>query len=135
MSIKNEPIIFFDSVCNLCNTTVQFIIKHDKNNHFYFAPLQGKTARELIGKYKKDSLLPDSIALVTKGRTYWKSTAVLKIASKLSFPRNLATVFLIVPAFIRNWIYDFIAKNRYKWYGKKDSCMLPTPKLKEKFLD
>ncbi|MGX1025051.1 thiol-disulfide oxidoreductase DCC family protein [Psychroflexus sp. MBR-150] len=135
MSIRNEPIILFDSVCNLCNTTVQYIIKHDKNNHFYFAPLQGKTAHELIDKYEKDSLQPDSIALVTKGKTYWKSTAVLKIASKLRFPRNLVLVFFVVPTSIRNFIYDFVAKNRYKWYGKKDSCMMPTLELKERFLD
>lgn len=132
----NKKLILFDGVCNLCNTSVQFIIKHDKKNVFLFAPLQSDIGKQIIETYHIDTHKTDSILLFTpeKGIDY-KSTAALKIASHLGFPINVMVVFLIIPAFIRNWIYDYIAKNRYKWYGKKESCWIPTPELKSKFLD
>lgn len=133
---KNKKLILFDGVCNLCNSSVQYVIKHDKHNIFLFAPLQGETGKKIISHYNIDTSKTDSIILYSeeKGVVY-KSTAALKIASRIGFPRNLISIFLIVPAFIRNWVYDFIAKNRYKWYGKKDECMIPTPDLKSKFLN
>ncbi|GAL67346.1 hypothetical protein JCM19301_2698 [Jejuia pallidilutea] len=101
-----------------------------------FAPLQSKIGEKIIKAYNINTAKVDSILLFNpKTGIYSKSTAALKIASKLSFPTNILTIFLIVPAFIRNWVYDFIAKNRYKWYGKKEACMIPTPDLKKKFLD
>lgn len=101
-----------------------------------FAPLQSEVGKQIIEEYNIDFNKMDSIILYNpnKGITY-KSTAALKVASKLGLPTNLLSVFLIIPAFIRNWVYDFIAKNRYKWYGKKDACMIPTPELKSKFLE
>lgn len=101
-----------------------------------FAPLQGEAGKKIIEYYKIDTSKVDSIILYTEenGLDY-KSTAALKIASKLGFPRNLMGIFLIVPTFIRNWVYDWIAKNRYKWFGKKNECMIPTPNLKSKFLN
>ncbi|UKM64199.1 DUF393 domain-containing protein [Flavobacteriaceae bacterium GSB9] len=133
---KNKQLILFDGVCNLCNSSVQYVIKHDKNNMFLFTALQGDVGQKIIEHYNIDTSKTDSILLYNpeKGIDY-KSTAALKIALKLGFPRNLIGVFFIVPRFIRNWVYDFIARNRYKWYGKQESCMIPTPELKNRFLD
>ncbi|WP_338358012.1 thiol-disulfide oxidoreductase DCC family protein [Yeosuana marina] len=133
---ENKKIILFDGVCNLCNSSVQYVIKHDKNNIFMLAALQSEVGQQLIKEYKIDTKKTDSILLyTTKEGIRYKSTAALKIAYYLGFPNSILSVFLIVPAFIRNWVYDYIAKNRYKWYGKKESCMIPTPELKSKFLE
>ncbi|WMI64670.1 DCC1-like thiol-disulfide oxidoreductase family protein [Aestuariibaculum sp. YM273] len=131
----NKQLILFDGVCNLCNSSVNFIIKHDKKNAFLFTPLQSHLGKQIIEEYNIDTNKTDSILLYIpkKGITY-KSTAALKIASHLGFPVKILSVFLIIPTFIRNWVYDFIAKNRYKWFGKKETCMIPSPKLKSKFL-
>ncbi len=133
---NNKKLILFDGVCNLCNSSVQYVIKHDKKDIFLFAPLQSNIGQTLIKKHNIDSNKIDSVLLYTpeKDITY-KSTAALKIGAQLGFPTNLMVIFLIVPAIIRNWFYDFIAKNRYKWYGKNEACMIPTPELKGKFLD
>ena len=133
---KNKKLILFDGVCNLCNNSVQYVIKHDKKNQFMFTALQSDVGKEIIEAYNIDTKKTDSILLYSpeKGIDY-KSTAALKIASKLGLPINLMGVFFIIPPFIRNWVYDFIAKNRYKWYGKKDACMIPTPELKSRFLE
>ena len=132
---KNKQLILFDGVCNLCNTSIQYVIKHDKKNLFLFTPLQSDIGQNIIKTYKIDSKKTDSILLYsTNNGLSTKSTAALKVAKHLGFPRNLMSVCFIVPAFIRNWVYDYIAKNRYKWYGKKETCMIPTPELKAKFL-
>lgn len=133
---NNKKLILFDGVCNLCNNSVQYVIKHDKKNQFLFTALQSDSGKKIVNHYNIDISKIDSIFLYTpnKGILY-KSTAALKIASRLTFPTNLMVVFLIVPVFIRNWVYDFIAKNRYKWFGKEESCMIPTEELKGKFLD
>jgi len=132
----NKKLILFDGVCNLCNSSVQYAIKHDKNNLFLFTALQSNIGQNIIEHYNIDTSKIDSILLYTPEKgIHYKSTAALKVAWKLGFPINLLAIFLIVPNFIRNWVYDFIAKNRYKWYGKKEACMIPTPELKSKFLD
>lgn len=132
---NDKKLILFDGVCNLCNASVQYIIKHDKNDMFRYTALQSEVGQEIIEEFKIDTDKTDSILLYSKdnGISY-KSTAALQIALKLGFPINLMGIFLIVPVFIRNWVYDYIAKNRYKWYGKKEECMIPTPELKSKFL-
>jgi predicted DCC family thiol-disulfide oxidoreductase YuxK len=132
---KHKKLILFDGVCNLCDASVQYIIKHDNKDIFRYTALQSEVGQEIINKFNIDISKTDSILLYSeeKGISY-KSTAALKIASNLGFPINIMVIFLIVPAFIRNWVYDFIAKNRYNWYGKKDECMIPTPELKSKFL-
>jgi predicted DCC family thiol-disulfide oxidoreductase YuxK len=100
-----------------------------------FTALQSETGQKIINTHKIDTSKTDSILLYSpENGIVSKSTAALKIASKLGFPINLMTIFFILPPFIRNWVYDYIAKNRYKWYGKKDACMIPTPELKSKFL-
>ena len=133
---KHKQLILFDGVCNLCSNTFQFVIKHDKKNQFMFAPLQGKAGQEIINKYNIDTAKTDSILLYSEEKGLkLKSTAALYISKDLGFPYALLSVFLIVAAFIRNMVYDFIAKNRYKCYGKKEACMIPTPDLKSKFLE
>ncbi len=133
---KDKKLILFDGVCNLCNSSIQFVIKHDKNDVFLFAPLQSETGLKLISHYNIDTSEIDSILLYTEENgIVSKSTAALKIALKLGFPINLLSIFLIIPAVVRNWVYDYIAKNRYKWFGKQDACMIPTPELTSKFLN
>ncbi|GAA3555444.1 thiol-disulfide oxidoreductase DCC family protein [Snuella lapsa] len=133
---KHKNLILFDGICNLCNGAVQYIIKYDKKDVFLFAPLQSNIGKQIIKTHHIDTGKTDSILLFVPGKGISsKSTAALKIASQLGFPNNLMVVFFIVPAFIRNWAYDYIAKNRYRWYGKKDACMVPTPELRSKFLE
>ena len=130
-----KQLVIFDGVCNLCNTSVQYIIRHDKKDIFRFTALQSETGQDLVQKFNIDTAKIDSIILYSeiKGICY-KSTAVLKIASHLGFPRNILKIFLIIPPFIRNCFYDLVAKNRYKWYGKRETCMMPTSELEKKFI-
>ncbi len=131
----DKDLIFFDGVCTLCNSIVQTILKHDKKNHFLFASLQSLSARELLFDKLKEKPDLDSIILLQRnGQIKFKSSAVLSIAKYLSFPLNTAYVFIVIPRFIRDWVYDVIASNRYRWFGKKDECWLPTPELKSRFL-
>ncbi len=134
----NDPlkhkIILFDGVCNLCNASVNFVIQKDKKDRFRFAALQTDIGKEFVLKYNIDPDETDSIILIDDDTCYIKSTAALQILKSLSGAYPLLFGFIIVPAFIRNWVYDYIAKNRYKWYGKKESCMIPSPELKSKFL-
>ncbi|MEP0265142.1 thiol-disulfide oxidoreductase DCC family protein [Dokdonia sp.] len=132
---KDKKIILFDGVCNLCNTSIIFVIKHDPKDLFRFAPLQSDLGKALISKHDIDSTKVDSIILVDQEKAYTKSSAALRIARHLSGGYSFLAIFLIFPAFLRNVVYDYIARNRYKWYGKKESCMIPTPELKAKFLD
>lgn len=130
----DKKIILFDGVCNLCNNSVVFIIKRDKNDVFRFAALQSDIGIELTQKLNIDTTKTDSIILVEGTSYVTKSTAALKIARHLKGGYPLLYGFMILPVFFRNWVYDIIAKNRYKWFGKKDNCMIPTPELKAKFL-
>ncbi|AWH75380.1 thiol-disulfide oxidoreductase [Dokdonia sp. Dokd-P16] len=133
--MQNKNIILFDGVCNLCNGAITFIIQRDKNDVFRYAPLQSEVGKELAVKHHIDLNKVDSIILVTEDKAFAKSTAALRIAKQLSGGWPLLAVFLILPRFLRDAVYDFIARNRYKWFGKKDACMIPTPELKSKFLD
>jgi predicted DCC family thiol-disulfide oxidoreductase YuxK len=133
--LQNKHLILFDGVCNLCNTSVQYVINHDKKNMFLFTALQSDVGQQIIKEHHLDTTKTDSIILYSEEQKLsYKSTAALKIAKQLGFPTNLMTVFFIIPAFIRNWVYDYISKNRYKWYGKREECMVPTPELQNKFL-
>ena len=129
-----HSIILFDGVCNLCNVAVNFVIKRDPGNVFKFAPLQEKQGALLLKTHAIDIQKLDSIVLIENGNVYTKSSAALRIARKMSNLWPLFFVLLIIPSFIRDGVYDFIAKNRYKWFGKKEQCMIPTLGLKEKFL-
>ena len=135
ISKKNTKVILFDGVCNLCNNSVKLIIKNDKSNIFKFAPLQGKYGIKIQNRYNINTTEINSIILIDGKKTYAKSSAALRIAKDLRAPFFLFFVFIIVPVFIRNFIYDLIAKNRYKWFGKMESCMIPSNELKSKFFD
>lgn len=132
--MQQEAVILFDGVCNLCNASVQFVIRHDKKDHFKFAALQSDTGQQLLDQYQLGSKHFDSFALIENGKAFTRSTAALRVSKQLAGPVKLLYGFIIVPAFIRDAVYSFIAKNRYKWFGKQDSCMIPTPALKAKFL-
>ncbi|MFC4263381.1 thiol-disulfide oxidoreductase DCC family protein [Ferruginibacter yonginensis] len=131
---NNTAIVLFDGVCNLCNNSVQFIIKHDKKNIFKFASLQSAIGQQLLKTYELPTSNFSSFVLIQHNKTYTQSTAALKITQQLNGPIKLLYAFMIVPAFIRNKVYDVIAKNRYKWFGKREVCMLPSPQLASKFL-
>jgi predicted DCC family thiol-disulfide oxidoreductase YuxK len=133
---NNKKLILFDGVCNLCNQSVQYVIKHDKKDMFRFAALQSEIGQSIIKNENIDTSIIDSILLYTNNNGIKiKSTAALLIAKDLGFPNNLMSVFLIIPTFMRNWVYNYIAKNRYTWYGKREACMIPTPELRAKFMD
>ncbi|HKJ49540.1 MAG TPA: thiol-disulfide oxidoreductase DCC family protein [Christiangramia sp.] len=133
---ENKKIVLFDGVCNLCDDAVQRIIKHDKKDIFRFASLQSDFGKELVAERDLDPEELDSIILIDPGVAYYiKSTAALEISRDLSGGYSLLKNFLFIPESLRDGVYDFIANNRYKWFGKKDQCMIPTPELKAKFLD
>ncbi|MDQ3021847.1 MAG: thiol-disulfide oxidoreductase DCC family protein [Bacteroidota bacterium] len=128
-------VILFDGVCNLCNSFVQFVINRDTKNIFKFTSLQSGYSKELLNRFGKDSSKLDSVVLYTDNRIYTESTAALKILKQLGGGLQLLYIFIIVPKFLRDFVYRFIASNRYKWFGKKESCMIPTPELKNKFIE
>lgn len=132
---SSSPVVLFDGVCNLCNRSVQFIIKKDKKKQFLFASLQGKTGGELLKKFDLPADVFNSFILVEGENVYSRSTAALRIAKQLGGGWKLLYGFMILPRFIRDAVYNLVAKNRYKWFGKRDECMIPTPELKERFLD
>jgi len=133
---KNQgAVILFDGVCNLCNGSVNFIIDRDKEAYFKFASLQSAEGTELLASHQLPADKLDSIVLVEGARYYQRSTAALRIARKLRGLWPLLYAFIIIPPFIRNLVYDFIAKNRYRWFGRADSCRMPTPELKNRFLE
>jgi predicted DCC family thiol-disulfide oxidoreductase YuxK len=129
-----HSIIFFDGVCNLCTGSVKFVIRRDKKDFFRFAPLQSDVAREYLGPAAASAVAPSSIILLEKGKVYKRSSAVLRIAGHLGGGWNLLYAFLIIPAFIRDYVYNQIARRRYSIWGKEESCMVPTAELKAKFL-
>jgi predicted DCC family thiol-disulfide oxidoreductase YuxK len=133
---KDKKIILFDGVCNLCDSMVQFIIKNDKKDVFRFVPLQSELGLNITNYLDIDTTKIDSIILYEPSIAYYyKAEAAIKVAKYLGGIYNLMRVFSILPKGLSNTIYNYIAKNRYKWYGKKESCMIPTSELKAKFLE
>lgn len=140
MEIEDLPldkkIILFDGVCNLCETSVQYVIKHDKKDIFRFVALQSDLGQKILKHIGINPAHIDSIVLYQPGVAYfYKSTAAIEIAKGLSGIFSVASVFRILPSGLRDTIYDYVATNRYKWYGKKESCLLPTTELMSKFLE
>lgn len=133
---KDKQLILFDGVCNLCHKSVLYVIKRDKKSKFLFSALQSEVGKEIIKAFNIDTNKTDSILLYnpSEHKIRYKSSAALHIALQLGLPCNLMSVFFIVPTLIRDWVYNYVAKNRYKWYGKTDACMVPTPELKSKFI-
>ncbi len=133
---SDSPVLLFDGVCNLCNGFVQTIIKYDRQQLFRFSSLQSGTGARVLQYIQQDTgSVPDSLVLVYKSKYYLRSDAALKTASLLRGWWSLLTIGYILPRFLRNGIYNFVAKNRYKWFGKQDACMVPTPELTDRFLD
>ncbi|MCG8383935.1 MAG: thiol-disulfide oxidoreductase DCC family protein [Cytophagales bacterium] len=134
--MESKEIIFFDGVCNLCNGAVNFIIDRDRHGRFLFASLQSGLAKDKLDPTGVDVSKLDSIVLLKKdGTVREKSSAVLHIAKRLGGGWPLMYVFMLLPKPIRDLAYDFIARNRYKWFGRQDQCRMPTPELRQRFLD
>ena len=132
---QNKKIILFDGLCNLCDAAVQFVIKHDKKDVFRFVPLQSELGQQILKHIGINPSNIDSIILYQPGIAYYyKSAAALEIARSLGGFFHFGTIFKIIPTGIRNQLYDYIAKNRYKWYGKKETCLVPSTENKSKFL-
>jgi len=132
---KGKKIILFDGVCNLCDKSVQFIIKRDTKDVFRFTTINSDIGEKII-KHIGFNKKADSIILYEPGKAYYiKAEAVIKIAQNIGWPYNLISILSIIPKSITNYIYDYIAKNRYKWYGNKDECMIPSSEIKSKFLE
>lgn len=131
---SHQNIILFDGVCNLCDHAVNFIIDRDPTDRFVFASLQSETGRLLLKKFNLDEEYRDSLVLIHSNNAYRKSTAALLIARGLTGFWPAFYVFRLVPTFIRDFFYDIVARFRYRWFGKRSSCRIPTPELKAKFL-
>lgn len=127
-------VVLFDGVCNLCNGAVQFIIKRDPSSTFSFASLQSDFGQSTLLKLGLDPTQLHSIIALEDGKYFERSDAALKIASRLAGLWPMMAVFRILPGFFRDWVYDLIAKNRYRMFGKRESCMIPTPEMKERFV-
>jgi len=130
-----SPVILFDGVCNLCNGFAQFVIARDPAGRFQFAALQSDSARRLLARLDGFGGVSDSVVLVDGGRVYTRSSAVLRIARGLRFPWPLARALIIVPRPLRDWVYDLVARHRYRWFGRKDVCMMPTTEMRARFLE
>jgi predicted DCC family thiol-disulfide oxidoreductase YuxK len=133
---QNKKIILFDGLCNLCNSSVQFLIKRDSKDIFRFVSLQSELGKELLSKLPIAIQKTDSIILYeSEAVFYYKSQAVFQIIKSLGGLFNLLLIFKLLPHSFHDFIYDYIAKNRYQWFGKKQYCLVPTKELKSKFLD
>lgn len=128
-------LVLFDGVCNLCNGLVHFVIARDSGGRFQFGALQSASARRVLDLHDAPAPLPDAIVLVDEGRLFTRSTAVLRIARRLRFPWLLAYAFIAVPRPLRDWIYDLIARHRYRWFGTRARCPVPTAELRARFID
>ncbi|MCC7297719.1 MAG: thiol-disulfide oxidoreductase DCC family protein [Bacteroidia bacterium] len=131
--VGNLKIVLFDGVCNLCSSSVQWIIQHDPKAQFSFASLQSEMGEKLKTQF---GILPDidSVVLIENNTAFYQSDAALRIVKNTSGAWKFLYGFIVVPKFIRNFVYNFIAKNRYKWFGKKNECWLPNPELQSRFL-
>ena len=128
-------VVVFDGVCNLCNTVVQTIIRGDPDGRFQFASLQSEVGRRLLEQHGMNTLEPETVVLIRDGRAFTMSDAVLEIVRHMRFPYPLLLVGYVLPRFIRDALYRVVARNRYRWFGRRDSCMMPTSDLRRRFLD
>ncbi|MCA6450159.1 MAG: thiol-disulfide oxidoreductase DCC family protein [Chitinophagaceae bacterium] len=133
--MHTHPILFFDGLCNLCTASVQFIIRHDPKQRFRFASLQSTTARSILGQSVLATDKPDSFLLWENGTVYSRSEAALRVTKRLSGAWPLLYVFRIVPVGIRDGIYNIVARNRYRWFGRKNECWVPSAALQQLFLE
>ena len=132
--MEEHPIILFDGICNFCNSAVNFVIRHDKRGRIRFAALQSVAGQALLARYQLPTSIFDTFIFLENGKVYTRSTAALRLSRYLSGAWPVFYGFIIVPEFIRNWLYNFVARNRYKWFGQKQSCMVPGPQIRQRFL-
>lgn len=131
----DAPIVLFDGVCNLCDGFVQFLVPRDTDGVLYFASLQSETATAVLADHEPSADDLESVVLVEGDRCYVKSDAVIRIARHLGGVYSLAAVGRVVPRRLRDWLYEYVAANRYDWFGKKDQCLLPTGDVQDRFLE
>jgi predicted DCC family thiol-disulfide oxidoreductase YuxK len=130
-----HAVVLFDGVCNLCNGFVQFVIPRDPDGYFRFAALSSEAAARVLSTTRREGPLVDSVVLVEDGNVYVRSAAALRIARRLSFPWVLGYGLMIVPRPLRDAIYDLVARRRYRWFGRRETCMVPGPGVRDRFLD
>lgn len=128
-------VVLFDGVCNLCNGTVRFVIARDPHAHFQFATLTSDAAARLLQGLPRPDPLPDAVLLIDDGHVFTRSEAALRIARRLTFPWWMAYGFIVVPRALRDRAYDVVARHRYRWFGRRESCMIPSPAIRARFLD
>jgi len=133
--MSTQNVIIFDGVCKFCNNSVNFIIKRDHHNVFLFAPMQSEAAQDLIAKYNVKDVGFDTFLLIKNNKCFYRTDAVLEITKDLSGYWYLFRVFKLLPRSFRDYFYRLLARNRYDIFGKTDKCMVPTPDIKNKFLD
>ena len=131
---RPHPIVLFDGVCNLCTASVQFIIRRDRAAIFYFAPLQSEIGREICQSHGLDPVDVQTFVLISRGRMLVRSDAAIEVISRFGGAWKFVTIFRLIPRVVRDWIYSTIARNRYRWFGRADACMIPTPDVKARFL-
>jgi predicted DCC family thiol-disulfide oxidoreductase YuxK len=127
-------IILFDGVCNLCNGFVQFVIERDPAARFRFGALQSERAQSLLASAGCQAPVRETVVLIEDGRVFTRSTAALRIVRRLQLPWPLAYGFILIPRPLRDAVYDWIARHRYRWFGQREQCMLPTPERRDRFL-
>lgn len=130
----DKPLLFFDGVCNLCSNFVQFVIEHDPKGKFRFASLQSEAGQQVLQEMKMSGTKLNTVVLLKNGKTYTHSDVALEMSRDLGGLWSLFYIFKVIPKALRDKIYDFVAANRYKWFGEKDSCWMPTPDLQARFL-
>jgi predicted DCC family thiol-disulfide oxidoreductase YuxK len=132
--LQTEHLILFDGICLLCEGFVRFLLRHDKKKIFKFATLQSSESQTILKSFGEEFQKLDSVLLVSSGKVFHKSQAVFQMALLLGYPWKIFALFRLVPDFISNGVYDFIARNRYRWFGKREECLLPNPEIKSRFL-
>jgi predicted DCC family thiol-disulfide oxidoreductase YuxK len=130
-----KPVVLFDGFCNYCSRKINFMAKHDTGDHFLFSASQTDAGKKLLKTFSIEDIANESVILIEKENIYIKSTAALRIYRHLNGLLPVLYIFIIIPRFIRDAVYDVIARNRYKWFGKRETCMVPDEKMKEKFLE
>jgi predicted DCC family thiol-disulfide oxidoreductase YuxK len=129
-----DNLVLFDGVCNLCNALVQFVIRHDRTAKFRFAAIQSEIGREIFQSRGLDAADLQTFVLISGGRMLVRSDAAIEVVSRFGGAWRFFTVLRLIPRVARDWIYSVIARNRYRWFGRTDACMIPTPEIKERFL-
>jgi predicted DCC family thiol-disulfide oxidoreductase YuxK len=128
------PVILFDGICHLCNGAVRFVLRHDRQKRFVFAPLQSKAATTVLARYPDADSLPDSIVLADARGLHTRSDAAFGIARQLGFPWSWLAMGRLLPRPVRDGVYDWIARRRYRWFGRREACMVPTDEVRDRFL-